>query len=92
MRRSRALESRCECRTDRAWPKERGGDYEEALATRLIAFLGGDGNPDWIHLFVGDLSSVPNAPCAESLFSLARLPDLPNDHVVNGHFQILEAS
>jgi hypothetical protein len=58
----------------------------------LIVFSGGNDSPDWIRLFVGDLSSVPNAPCAESLFFLAGLPDLPNDHLVNGHFQILRGS
>jgi hypothetical protein len=58
----------------------------------LIMFLGGDVSSNWIRLFVDNLSLLPNAPCGESLFFLAGLPDLANDHVVKGNFQILRAS
>jgi hypothetical protein len=54
----------------------------------LLLAPAANGIPNWVHLFVDDLSLMPN-DCGNSLFFAAGIPDFPNDVVVTGQFEIV---
>jgi hypothetical protein len=47
-----------------------------------------NGEPDWVRLFIDDLSLMPS-DCGTSLFFAAGVPDFSADALVTGHFAIV---